>query len=151
MPAPRLEDERLLTGRGRYVADLRLPRMVEASFVRSRVAHGRIVRIDTSAASAARGVVAVATAGDLDGVSPVPHFCALARPVGIFPLCRERVRYVGAPLAVVVAGSHRGAAGDADEAVFFGRRVHTDEDEPAARRSNRRDHQSLACRESARP
>jgi len=70
--------------------------MVEASFVRSRVAHGRIVRIDTSAASAARGVVAVATAGDLDGVSPVPHFCALARPVGIFPLCRERVRYVGA-------------------------------------------------------
>jgi len=116
LPAPRLEDDRLLGGRGRYVADIRLPGMVEASFVRSEIAHGRILEIETAAGNAAPGVLAVATAGELDGVNPVPHFYDLAKPVGIFPLCRQRVRYVGAPLAVVVA-EDRYQAEDAAELV----------------------------------
>jgi carbon-monoxide dehydrogenase large subunit len=116
VPAPRLEDDRLLAGRGRYVGDIRLRGMVEATFVRSDVAHGRIVAIDTTAARAAPGVVAVATAGDLAGVTAVPHFYELARPVHMFPLCRERVRYVGAPVAVVVARD-RYEAEDAAELV----------------------------------
>jgi aerobic carbon-monoxide dehydrogenase large subunit len=103
VPAPRLEDDRLLTGRGRYVADIRLPGMVDAAFTRSRIAHGRILGIETEAASDSPGVLAVVTAGDLDDVSPVPHFYELAKPVGIFPLCRDRVRYIGAPVAAVVA------------------------------------------------
>src|SRR5437660_7655221 len=65
----RLEDPRLLTGRGRYLDDLGLPRMLVASFVRSPYAHARIVRIDTAAARALPGVVAVVTADDLRAVT----------------------------------------------------------------------------------
>src|SRR5262245_12152413 len=117
VPGPRLEDDRLLTGRGEYVADIRRPGMVEASFVRSSVAHGRILEVDTTASRGGHGVLAVVTAGDLDGVDPVPHFYeGVAKPVATFPLCRDRVRYVGAPLAVVVA-ANRYAAEDAAELV----------------------------------
>jgi aerobic carbon-monoxide dehydrogenase large subunit len=113
---PRLEDDRLLAGRGRFVADLRLPGMLEACFVRSQVAHGRLVGVETEAASAAPGVAAVATADDLTDAHPVPDYYENAKPVGIFPLCRERVRYVGAPVAVVVARD-RYEAEDAAELV----------------------------------
>ena len=65
----RLEDPRLLTGRGRYLDDLGLPRMLFASFVRSPHAHARIVRIDAAAARALPGVVAVVTAEDLRTVT----------------------------------------------------------------------------------
>lgn len=116
LPATRLEDDRLLTGRGKYVADVRLPSMVEASFVRSRVPHGRLLGIDTAAAKVASGVFAVVTAEDLEGVRPVPDFHSVARPLEIFPLCRDRVRYVGAPLAAVVA-QNRYEAEDAAELV----------------------------------
>ncbi len=102
-PGERLEDDRLLAGRARFVADVRLPGMVEAGFVRSTVPHGRILGIDTRAATALPAVLAVATAVDLAGVAPVPDLSRLAQPVAAFPLCRDRVRYVGAPLAVVVA------------------------------------------------
>jgi carbon-monoxide dehydrogenase large subunit len=115
-PAPRVEDDRLLRGRGTYVADVRLPGLLEASFVRSHVAHGRILGIDTEVAGAAPGVLAVVTGPQLEGVQPVPHFYDLARPVGHFPLCLERVRYIGAPLAVVVARD-RYEAEDAAELV----------------------------------
>jgi aerobic carbon-monoxide dehydrogenase large subunit len=116
VPGPRLEDDRLLVGKGSYVADIRLARMVEACFVRSQVPHGRIIAVETDAARRTAGVLAVATAADLADVNPVPHFFTSARPVEIFPLCRERVRYVGAPLAVVVADD-RYAAEDAAELV----------------------------------
>src|SRR5262245_48611791 len=55
----RREDQRLLTGRGRFVADLTLPRMVHAAFLRSQHAHARILGIDTTAAIAGAGVVGV--------------------------------------------------------------------------------------------
>ena len=113
---PRIEDDRLLAGRARYLADIRLPGTVEVALVRSPLAHGRIEGIQTAAASAAPGVLRVVTASDLDGVVPVPDFFDWARPVRMFPLCRDVVRYVGAPVAAVVAGD-RYLAEDAAEIV----------------------------------
>ena len=61
----RKEDARLLTGRGRFVADITLPRTLHVAFVRSPFAHARIASIDVAAARAATGVAAVVTAADL--------------------------------------------------------------------------------------
>lgn len=66
--APRREDRAALTGRGRYVADLKLPGMLDAVFVRSTEAHARIVSVDCSAALAVEGVAAAFTAADLADV-----------------------------------------------------------------------------------
>src|SRR5437660_5998024 len=113
---PRIEDERLLRGQARFVADLRLPGMLEMALVRSTFAHARIEHIDTGPAAGMPGVHAVVTASDLDGVNPVPDFFEWARPVRTFPLCRDVVRYVGAPVAAVVADD-RYRAEDAAELV----------------------------------
>src|SRR4029453_118965 len=64
-PLRRKEDERFVTGRGRYVEDLRFPGMLHAAFVRSPYAHARVRAIDTAAAAAVSSVVAVYTARDL--------------------------------------------------------------------------------------
>ncbi len=114
---PRVEDARFLQGRATYVADVRLPGMLEIAFVRSQMPHAMIESIDTSEAAAAEGVVRVVTSEDLTDVSPVPDFPDWARPVATFPLCRDRVRYVGAPLAAVVA-TDRYLAEDAAELVY---------------------------------
>ena len=102
----RKEDPRLLTGRGRFVDDVHLPRMLHAQFVRSTVAHGAIDSLDVSAVLDVPGVVAVFTAADLDLEDitavldrPLSEFVPTAMPV----LARDRVRYVGEPLAIVVA------------------------------------------------
>lgn len=103
---PRREDPRLLTGRGRFVDDIALPGMLHAQFVRSTVAHGEIVSVDLSAVLQVPGVVAAFTADDLqlgDIVAelgrPLSEYVPTAMPV----LARDRVRYVGEPVAVVVA------------------------------------------------
>jgi carbon-monoxide dehydrogenase large subunit len=102
----RREDPRLLTGRGRFVDDIELPGMLHAQFVRSTVAHGRITAIDLSEVRRVPGVLAAFTAADLelgDIVAqlgrPLSEFVPTAMPV----LARERVRFVGEPIAVVVA------------------------------------------------
>ncbi|HKA03499.1 MAG TPA: hypothetical protein VKD67_04190, partial [Acidimicrobiales bacterium] len=64
----RVEDRRLLTGRGRYVDDVRLPGMLHAAFVRGHHAHARVAAIDTAAARAVPGVHAVLTDADLRAV-----------------------------------------------------------------------------------
>ena len=92
-----------LRGEGTYVADVRLRGMVEASFVRSPIAHGRITALDCSAAFQAPGVIAAVDHADLDGVQPFPDMIFINKPVGQFPLARDVVRYVGAPIAVVIA------------------------------------------------
>jgi carbon-monoxide dehydrogenase large subunit len=112
----RLEDDRLITGRGRYVADIHLPGMLEVAVVRSMFPHARLTGIRTEEARQVEGVVGVFTAADLAGVAPVPDFYSWARGVGTFPLARDRVRYVGAPVAVVVARD-RYAAEDGAELV----------------------------------
>lgn len=100
---PRIEDDRLLTGRGSYVADIALPDAVEVAIVRSQFSHGHITAIDSEEARGSPGVLGVYTAADLVDVQPFPDFYEYARPVKIFPLQRDRVRYVGAPVAAVVA------------------------------------------------
>ena len=102
----RLEDLPLVTGRGQYVAGISFPHQLHMRVVRSSHAHGRIVSIDTSAARAAPGCVAVWTAADVEWLPPIPF-----RPTKIegledyrqHVLARERVRYVGDPVAVVFA------------------------------------------------
>lgn len=103
---PRREDPRLLAGRGRFVDDITLPGMLHAQFVRATVAHGRITAVDLSEVLAVPGVVAAFTAADLDLADitaeldrPRHEFVPTAMPV----LAHDHVRYVGEPIAIVVA------------------------------------------------
>jgi carbon-monoxide dehydrogenase large subunit len=107
----RSEDPRILTGTGRYVDDIKLPGMLHAAFVRSPLAHGRVLSVDASAARELPGVVAVLTGADLEDITvpgpdallglmgwkgPTPEFSLLAT---------DKVRLVGDPVAVVIAES----------------------------------------------
>jgi len=121
--APRVEDEVLLRGQGRYAADLPLPGQAYAYFVRSPHAFARIVSIAVETARRAPGVVGVLTAADLDGVGGIGRHPPLAGRSGkplIVPhrpaLAAERVMHVGEPVAMVVADS-AAAAQDAAELV----------------------------------
>ncbi len=103
---PRLEDGPLVTGRGLFAADIGFAHQLHMRVVRSTHAHGRIAAIDTSAARAAPGVVAVWTAADVAAVPPIDF--RLTRIEGLDPyrqpiLAKDRVRYVGEPVAVVFA------------------------------------------------
>jgi aerobic carbon-monoxide dehydrogenase large subunit len=119
-PVERLEDLRFLTGRGQYIDDLARTGMLHAVVLRSQVAHGLIRAIDASAARARPGIVAVITAADI-GASiptiplrqePLPALRAYQQPV----IAHGKVRYVGEPIAVVVA-EHAALAEDALEAI----------------------------------
>src|SRR5690606_18043063 len=112
----RAEDPRFVAGQGNYVTDMAVDGALWAVFVRSTVAHGTITSIDTSAASAMPGVVAVLTADDLPESMPAVVRSldeVTRRPL----LARDRVRHVGDPVAVVVAESEREAI-DAADAVW---------------------------------
>jgi aerobic carbon-monoxide dehydrogenase large subunit len=118
-PIERLEDFRFLTGRGQYVDDLASERMLHAVILRSSVAHGRIRAIDASAARRRPGVHAVITAPDIGEVptiplrhDPTPKIRRFEQPV----IAASKVRYVGEPIAVIVADS-AALAEDALEAV----------------------------------
>ena len=122
-PVSRFEDPRLLRGGGRYVDDMVLPRMAYGCVLRSPHAHARILKIDTRAAKAARGVLAVLTGADWEasgwGDLPVPT--GMKRRDGSpsykprFPaLVHDRVRWVGDYVAFVVAESAAQAADAAE-------------------------------------
>ncbi|MCU1401499.1 MAG: Carbon-monoxide dehydrogenase (acceptor) [Acidimicrobiales bacterium] len=118
-PVPRREDARLLVGQGRYVDDVQLPGMLHAAFVRSDVAKGRIVSIDSTAAVALEGVVAVFAGDDVNAlVSPNWHGMLGGRkgPPAALPLADGAVRFVGDCLAMVIAQS-RAVAEDGCERV----------------------------------
>ena len=103
----RVEDPRFLTGQGRYVDDLMLPNMAYAAFLRSPYPHARIT-VDASEARALPGVVAVFTAADLAGVvNPIQVDASLpgSKPLPYTALASEKVRFVGDPIALVVAES----------------------------------------------
>ena len=106
-PFKRVEDPRLITGEGRYVDDVQLPRMCYAAILRSPYAHARIRNIDASKALQTPGVVTVITGKDILGkIGPLP--CA-AHPVPEmkmpthYALAVNKVYFVGHPVAVVVA------------------------------------------------
>ena len=99
---PRKEDPRLLAGRGGYIGDVTVPGMLHAAVLRSPHAHARIVSIDTSAARALPGVVAVLTGAEaLAHVNPMTSFCA--EPVPQHAVAVDKVRYPGEAVASVAA------------------------------------------------
>jgi len=121
----RLEDARMLTGRGRYVSDWQLPGQVHGHFVRSDRAHAEILGIEKETALKMPGVITVLTGDDIEkaGLKPLPAAApmkgrggadqlATRRPA----LAQGRVRYVGDPVALVVAQT-AAQAQDAAEAV----------------------------------
>jgi carbon-monoxide dehydrogenase large subunit len=116
-PIERLEDFRFVRGRGQYVDDLARKDMLHAAILRSSIAHGRICTIDVSRAKKVPGVHAVITAADLGypiplvpmRLQPMPEFEAFGQPV----MARDKVRYVGEALAMVLADS----AGIAEDAL----------------------------------
>ena len=98
---PRLESWLKVTGRAEYVHNLRLPGMLYGKIFRSTVAHGRIKRIDTAAAQALAGVYRVITAQEVKSVVPEPYYGPAFHDQPILAL--DKVRYVGEPVAVVLA------------------------------------------------
>lgn len=122
-PVERVEDDRLLRGRGCFAADVVEPGMLHAVVLRSEMAHARLTGIDAAAALAEPGVVAVLTAADVPGdlplipirQQPLPEGEPYRQPV----IAAGRVRYVGEPVAVVVATS-AAAAEDAAALVEVG-------------------------------
>ena len=112
----RREDPRLIQGRATYVDDLKITGMQHIVFKRSDVAHGRIRSIDTSAAQAMEGVEAVFTGGQIaEFLGPMPIGTPFPSPPH-HPVAVDVVRYVGDPVAVVVA-SDRYVAKDAADAI----------------------------------
>ncbi|KUI37677.1 xanthine dehydrogenase [Mycobacterium sp. IS-1496] len=115
----RVEDNRLLTGRGTFVDDIQRPGMLHACFVRSPFARARIHGIDASAALAMPGVYAVYTAEDLNGDAVEAWHAVAGKDVPDTPrppLAEGEVKFVGDPVALVVAES-RYVAEDAVDAV----------------------------------
>src|ERR1700722_4603948 len=100
-PVERIEDFRLLRGRGQFVDDLHLDGMLHAAILRSSIPHGRILVLETAAALAQPGVVSVITAADVG--SPVPTIpLRLAPQIELVPyeqpvIATGKVRYVGEP------------------------------------------------------
>ena len=150
----RSEDPRILTGAGRYVDDIKLPGMLHAAFVRSPLAHARVLSVDASAARELPGVVAVLTGADLEAMTvqaPDPLLALFSRggPTAEFTLlATDKVRLVGDPVAVVVAES-RYLAEDGCELVevdyddlppVVTRRLRARPGQPAAVRESREQH-----------
>jgi carbon-monoxide dehydrogenase large subunit len=124
-PVSRTEDPTLLRGQGRYTDDINLPGQAYAVMVRSKVAHGRLKGIDSNAAAAMPGVLAILTHADLDAAGFGPLICPMnipdrhGKPMKTPPrpsLAVGKVRYVGEAVAVVVAETAVQAK-DAAEAV----------------------------------
>ena len=125
--ATRYEDDRLLSGEGRYVEDVHVEDQCYAAFVRSPHAHAKITSIDTADASSLPGVLAIYTVADLkaEGIGDIPCMAPASNKDGsncIMPprpaLAEDRVRYVGDAVAVVIA-ENRSQALDAVEAVWI--------------------------------
>jgi len=122
----RREDPRFLQGEGRFIDDIVLPGVLHAAFFRSPHAHARIVRIDTTTAASAPGVVRVFTFSDLERwMKPLPLFGAVppglaavvkfdVRQAPQWALCRDRARHVGEIVAMIVADSPERAADAVD-------------------------------------
>jgi aerobic carbon-monoxide dehydrogenase large subunit len=123
MREPRVEDDALVRGNGRYAADVPLPNQAYAYFVRSPHAFARIVSVDVTAAQSAPGVVGVLTASDMAGLGSIGRHPPLSGRGGkalVMPhrpaLAAERVVHIGEAVAMVVAES-AAAAQDAAELV----------------------------------
>jgi aerobic carbon-monoxide dehydrogenase large subunit len=120
-PIERIEDLRFLRGKGQYVDDVSPPGLLHAVIVRSGIAHGRIRAVDRAAALKRDGVRAVITAADIGSIPTIPLrqeqldcFKPFEQPV----IATDTVRYVGEPVAVVVAESAAAAEDAADMVIL---------------------------------
>jgi carbon-monoxide dehydrogenase large subunit len=112
-PIKRNEDRQLLTGQALFIDDVELPGMLHAAFLRSQVAHARILKIDVSQARLRPGVVAAYVADDLGDywkpgpllVPPPPVAGIVFNPRTQVPLAKDKIHHVGEPLAIVIAES----------------------------------------------
>ena len=111
----RVEDETLLTGEGKYVGDIDIEQCLEACFVRSTMPHANVLAINISEAKNQPGVVEIFTAETLGDAQFSDRFPTPKR-FGRLPLSKDRVRFVGEPLALVIAES-QSAAKDAMELI----------------------------------
>ena len=113
----RSEDDGLVRGAHPYVADMRVPGCLEACFVRSFEAHGELQSVDVSGSIALEGVVAAFSAAELPDLPPIPTRepapARMQRP----SLARDRVRFAGEPVAVVVAGDRYTAEDGAERVI----------------------------------
>lgn len=115
-PMPRVEDFRLVTGRGQFVADIQPDGLIHAAILRSTVPHGRIISIESAEALKIEGVHGIITAQDIGPtipdipvrMAPLEGQARFQQPV----IASDKVRYVGEPIAVVLADS-RALAEDA--------------------------------------
>ncbi len=107
---PRVEDRRILTGRGHYVDDVQLPHMLHATFLRSPLAHARINGIDATAARQAPGVIAVYTGDNMKTISKaIKPVIEMGLTPEYYPLVTDKVFFVGDLVAMVVAESRQQA------------------------------------------
>jgi len=112
---PRLESHAKVDGSAEYIYHLRLPGMLQGKICRSTVPHARIVRIDASAALAMEGVHAVITADDIRTLIPDPYYGPAFHDQPILAI--DKVRYVGEPVAIVLAADLHVAEEAADRVV----------------------------------
>src|SRR3981081_3564680 len=110
---PRLEARDKVSGRAEYTHTMRLPGMLHGKIFRSTVAHGRIKSIDTSAAKKIPGVYRVVTADDIGKVIPNPYYGPAFHDQPILAI--DKVRFVGEPVAVVIAADPHVAEAAAQE------------------------------------
>jgi len=133
----RVEDERLITGRGRFAGDIKLDGLVHLAFCRSTLPHARIQAVDTSAALSMPGVIAVWTADDLPETAGgltdwgPEDMESRGRPI----LNRDEVNYVGEAFAVVVAESPYQALDAAEGDLEQRRRLHVSAPAPQQAKS----------------
>src|SRR3954454_21608916 len=114
-PVPRLDGMKKIVGRPIYTGDLELPGMLHAAMLRSTYPHARVVRVDTSRAAQVPGVVAVLSGADIAANAGIdPWFGPVFRDQAILAI--DKVRYIGEPVAAVVAET-REAAEDALELI----------------------------------
>ncbi len=121
-PVRRREDPRLLTGQGSFTADRAVAGVLHVAFRRSEHAHAKIARIETAAAAALPGVFAIYTANDLESlIEPVRATSRMRNyhATALYPLARGKVRYVGEPVAAVLA-ENRYIAEDALDLIEIG-------------------------------
>src|SRR5258708_28495287 len=112
-PVKRNEDRRLLTGQALFIDDIELPGMLHVAFLRSQIAHAKIISIDVSRALQRPGVAAAYVAGDLGDywqpgpilVPPPPIARIVFHERTQVPLAKDKVRHVGEPLVIVIAES----------------------------------------------
>jgi carbon-monoxide dehydrogenase large subunit len=117
----RLEDPRLLAGKGRYVDDISLPGVLHASFLRAQVAHGGILSVDAAEARTMPGVAAIYTMPDFSAIAqgPMPPMAPhplIKTPITYHPLAVDEVHHVGEAIVIVLADT-RQQAEDAANAI----------------------------------